>query len=116
MMLPMRALLIVGTAAGLIVVVTSVMQFWPAWQAPQALKAAAGKTTDQRAREGAYVASEKALSASEDLRLVVIPSPLGAPLDVKCFLYRNREWQQVVFTCPDVRQEDISLPELDRPR
>jgi len=75
-----------------------------------------GKTTDQRVREGPYVASEKALSATEDLRIVVVPSPLGEPLDVKCFLYRNREMNQVVFTCPDVRQEDISLPELDRPR
>jgi len=75
-----------------------------------------GATTDQRVKEGPYVASEKALSATEDLRIVVVPSPLGEPLDVKCFIYRNREMNQVVFTCPDVRQEDISLPELDRPR
>jgi hypothetical protein len=75
-----------------------------------------GRTTDQRVREGPYIASTKALSAAEELSIVVVPSPLGEPLDVKCFLYRNREMNQVVFTCPDVRQEDISLPELDRPR
>ena len=78
--------------------------------------ARAGKTTDHRVKEGPYVASEKALSDTEDLRIVVVPSEFGRPLDVKCFLYRNREWQQTVFTCPDVRQDDISLPELDRPR
>jgi len=70
-----------------------------------------GKTTDRREKEGPYVASEKALSATEDLRIVVVPSPLGEPLDVKCLIYRNREMNQVVFTCPDVRQEDISLPD-----
>jgi hypothetical protein len=75
-----------------------------------------GRTTDQRVREGPYVASTKALSAAEELSIVVIPSPLGEPLDVKCLIYRSREMNQVVFTCPDVRQEDISMPELDRPR
>jgi len=78
--------------------------------------ARAGKTTDHRVKEGPYVASEKALSDAEDLRIVVVPSALGAALDVKCLIYRNREMNQVVFTCPDVRQDDISLPELDRPR
>jgi hypothetical protein len=75
-----------------------------------------GQTTDERVRAGPYVAQEKALSATEDLRIVVVPSPFGRPLDVRCLIYRNREFQQVTFTCPDARLDDLSLPELDRPR
>jgi hypothetical protein len=73
-------------------------------------------TQDARVKAGPYVASTTTLSASEDLRIVVVPSALGEPLDTKCFLYRNREWQQSVFTCPDARQDDISLPEHEQPR
>lgn len=76
----------------------------------QPAAAADRKTTTQRAAEGAYVARTKALSATEDLSLVVIPSELGEPLDVKCFVYKNREFNHVTFICPDTRQEEISVP------
>lgn len=48
-------------------------------------------TTNQRVKEGSYIAQERALSVTEDLRTVVTPSPLGEPLGVKCPIYRNRE-------------------------
>ena len=96
--------------------VAAVVMLGLLWSMRPAATPRAGTTTDQRVLQGPYIASTKALSDTEDLRIVVVPSEFGRPLDVKCFLYRNREWQQTVFTCPDVRQEDISLPELDRPR
>lgn len=70
-----------------------------------------GKTTDQRVREGPYIASTTPLSASEELSIVVVPSRLHEVFDTQCLIYRNRELQQVVFICPDVRQDDLEKPE-----
>ena len=60
-----------------------------------------------RVKTWAYVAREKALSPSEDLRLVVVPSELGRHFDVRCLIYRNRESGATVFTCPDARQDQL---------
>jgi hypothetical protein len=60
-----------------------------------------------RVKAWAYVAREKALSPSEDLRLVVVPSELGRHFDVRCLIYRNRETGATAFTCPDARQDQL---------
>lgn len=70
----------------------------------------------ERVKEWAYVAQTKQLTLTEELSLVVIPSEFGSPLDVKCFIYRNREFNQATLMCPGASQDDISLPELDRAR
>lgn len=63
--------------------------------------------TERRVKEWAYVAQEKALSASEDLRLVVIPSEFGKFFDVRCLIYRNRETNTATFVCPEARQDQL---------
>lgn len=60
-----------------------------------------------RVKTWAYVAREKALSPSEDLRMVVVPSELGRHFDVRCLIYRNRETGATAFTCPDARQDQL---------
>jgi hypothetical protein len=37
-------------------------------------------------------------------------------MDVKCFVYKNKEYGQVVFTCPNVSQIDMSLIDLEPQR
>lgn len=63
--------------------------------------------TERRVKEWAYVAREKALSPSEDLRMVVVPSEYGRHFDVRCLIYRNRDVGSVTFTCPDARQDQL---------
>lgn len=72
------------------------------------------KTTAQRVQEGPRIVITRPLSAQEDLSMVVVPSEMGDLLDTKCFIYRNREFNQVVFTCPDARQDEISVPVAER--
>lgn len=63
--------------------------------------------TAQRVKEWAYVAREKALSPSEDLRMVIVPSEFGRHFDVRCLIYRNRDVGSVTFTCPEARQDQL---------
>lgn len=71
---------------------------------------------DQRVKEWAYVARSKNITPTEEVSLLVIPSEFGEPLDVKCLIYKNREFNQATMICPGAAREDISLPELDRAR
>jgi hypothetical protein len=59
----------------------------------------------QRFQKGPYIAQSKPLSPSEELSLVIVPSPIDDYFDTKCLIYKNREFNQVVFTCPESTQQ-----------
>lgn len=63
--------------------------------------------TEQRFRDWAYVARTKTLGPQEELSLVIVPSEFGKVFDVRCIVYKNREFNQVVFTCPEAKQDQI---------
>jgi len=79
----------------------------------------AGATTDQRVLQGPYIASTKALSDTEDLRIVVIPHPLGEFFDTTCVIYTHRTFNTATFVCPDADKmnlrDSIRDNELQRP-
>ena len=58
----------------------------------------------------AYITKTKRLSDTEELSLLIVPSNLSKILDTKCFIYKNREFNQVVMTCPEARQDEIGDP------
>lgn len=71
-------------------------------------RAVAKEQSSARFDAWAYVAREKSLSATETIRLVIIPHPSGIELlDTKCFLYTHADFRQSQLTCPDARQQDI---------
>lgn len=77
-----------------------------AFQGPQDAPRARPDTA-QRVKEWAYVAREKALTPSEDLRMVVVPSEFGRHFDVRCLIYRNRDVGSATFVCPEARQDQL---------
>ena len=58
------------------------------------------EATAKRLSDWAVIEKTKQLSPTEELSLVVIPSSLGEFFDTKCLVYKNRELNQVKFTCP----------------
>ena len=61
----------------------------------------------ERAKAGPYIASTKQISDSETLSTVIVPSTIGTMLDKHCFIYTNREYRQVRFTCPEGAPLDV---------
>jgi len=59
---------------------------------------------DQRMSQGAYVESEKNISPSETVRVLVVPGRSSA-LDTKCLIYTHQDFKQSNMACPD----DIGL-------
>lgn len=82
--------------------------FW--WMLPQRERPPRPQI-DQRVKDWAYVARSKQITPTEELSLVVVPSEFGEPLDVKCFIYKNREFNQATMVCPGISQDDIRVPE-----
>lgn len=83
----------------------------------QAEKAAA-KESQQIRREAektrieqwAYIAKEKQVSATEHIKLLVIPTELGEFFDTKCLIYTNSEYKQSHMSC---LQDDINKPGVE---
>lgn len=67
----------------------------------------AAAETAQRIKDWATVTRTKAISPTEELSLVVVPSEFGRPFDVRCLVYKNREFGAVTFTCPDAKQDQL---------
>ena len=63
-----------------------------------------------RFEAGAYVASTKALSSGETIKLIVLPGKDGEWADTKCVVYTNRDMNQVAMQCPDAAREDLAVP------
>jgi hypothetical protein len=61
----------------------------------------------QRFKDWAYIAKEKEIAPGETVRLVVIPSAMGEPMDTKCFLYTHREFRTSSMICPDADRNFI---------
>lgn len=59
----------------------------------------------QRFENGPYVVHSKQLSPTEELSLVIVPSAIDNYFDTKCLIYKNREFNQIVFTCPESTQQ-----------
>jgi hypothetical protein len=69
----------------------------------------------KRFEEWAYFDKTKKPSESEELSLLVVPSKDGAFGDVRCLVYRNREFRQVIMTCPNPVSDELDThPALDR--
>ena len=65
-----------------------------------------------RAKAGPYIATTKQLNDSEEISTLIVPSSYGEFLDVKCLIYKNREFKQVVMNCPGATQMDFDT--IDR--
>ena len=66
---------------------------------------------EQRVKDWAYVARSKQITPTEELSLIVVPSEFGEPLDVKCLIYKNREFNQATMVCPGANQDDLRVPD-----
>jgi len=87
--------------------------FWMGVQEKQPTRAAERKTTEQR-EAGPYVANSKQISESENVRVLVIPNPLGEFFDVTCLIYTNKDLGVATMSCPTAHQGEISVPEVER--
>ena len=67
-------------------------------------KQSSAQKVDQRMSQGAYVESEKNISHSETVRILVVPGRSSA-LDTKCLIYTHQDFKQSNMACPD----DIGL-------
>lgn len=68
---------------------------------------------EKRFNEWAYVAKEKAVSKTETVKLLVVPSKLGNDdlFDSKCLIYTNTEFRTSTMLCPGVTSDDLDVPE-----
>lgn len=80
---------------------------WMTLMVREERKVAPAIDAQQRFKEWAVVTRTKALSASEELSLVTVPSEFGKVFDVRCLVYKNREFNHVTFTCPDAKQDQL---------
>lgn len=64
--------------------------------------------SELRAKEGPFILSTKKLSETEEISIVIMPSPYGDIFDTRCVIYRNREFKQATFNCPDAMARDLS--------
>ena len=61
-----------------------------------------------RFEKWAYIAKEKQISASETVRLLIIPETTGIDLfDTKCLIYSNAEYKTSQMICPDADKDMI---------
>jgi hypothetical protein len=74
--------------------------------------------TEQRVKEGPRIVSTKAISATETVRVLVIPHPLGEFFDTACVIYTNREFGSATMSCPNIDPSNLkdSVREQDRQR
>jgi hypothetical protein len=68
---------------------------------------AARAETAQRFKDWAFIARSKALSPTEELSLVVIPSEIDRAFDLRCIIYTNRAVNQTAFVCPEATQAQL---------
>lgn len=54
----------------------------------------------ERAKRGPYIERGKDISDSETVRVLVVPHPLGAFLDTRCYIYTNRDFRTSSMQCP----------------
>lgn len=77
-------------------------------QAQRANRQAADTDAKQRFEKWAYIAKEKQISASETVRLLIIPNTIGFDLfDTKCLIYANAEYKTSQMICPDADRDRI---------
>ena len=66
------------------------------------------KQADQaRLAQWAYIAKEKQVTATETVKLLIIPSKLGKYFDTKCYIYSNAEYKQSNMVCG--KPDDVNL-------
>jgi hypothetical protein len=72
------------------------------------------RTTTQRVQGGPYIAQSKDISTTENVRVLVIPHPLGDFFDTQCVIYTNRDVGTATMNCPNAHQGELSTPEPER--
>ncbi len=67
----------------------------------EALEASYAKSR-ARLEAGAYIASRKRISDSEEIETVVIPEGQAEELDTRCLIYKNSELRTSSITCTGI--------------
>lgn len=60
-----------------------------------------------RLAQWAYIAKEKHVTATETVKLLIIPSKLGKYFDTTCYIYSNSEYKQSNMVCG--KPDDVNL-------
>ena len=64
--------------------------------------------TAKRFEDWAYIERSKALSPTDELSVVVVPSQLDRTFDMRCLVYKNSALEQVSFQCPEATQAQLA--------
>lgn len=93
-----------NAAHPVVIVVSLAIVGGAAWLAYERMQKPAmaprSSAAELRAKAGPYISATKQLSEHEELSTLVVPSNIGAMLDQTCYIYKNKEFKQAIFTCP----------------
>lgn len=62
---------------------------------------------EKHMKNGAYITTEKQISATETIKTIVIPGRFDT--DMRCLVYVNHETKQSSINCPGITQEDFAI-------